>query len=50
MLKYSLVGYDSSDSSQRAFRFAMDLARCGGAGFAWFPYCKSRRAEPMPAA
>lgn len=30
MLKYSLVGYDSSDSSQRAFRFAMDLARCGG--------------------
>jgi nucleotide-binding universal stress UspA family protein len=31
MLKYSLVGYDSSDSSQRAFRFAMELARaCGG--------------------
>jgi nucleotide-binding universal stress UspA family protein len=30
MLKYSLVGYDSSESSQRAFRFAMDLARCGG--------------------
>jgi nucleotide-binding universal stress UspA family protein len=30
MLKYSLVGYDSSDSSQRAFRFAIDLARAGG--------------------
>ena len=30
MLKYSLVGYDSSDSSQRAFRFALDLARAGG--------------------
>jgi nucleotide-binding universal stress UspA family protein len=30
MLKYSLVGYDSSDSSQRAFRFAMELARTGG--------------------
>jgi nucleotide-binding universal stress UspA family protein len=30
MVKYSLVGYDSSDSSQRAFRFAMDLARCSG--------------------
>lgn len=29
MLKYSLVGYDSSDSSQRAFRFAMELARTG---------------------
>ena len=30
MVKYSLVGYDSSDSSQRAFRFAMELARAGG--------------------
>jgi nucleotide-binding universal stress UspA family protein len=30
MVKYSLVGYDSSDTSQRAFRFAMELARCGG--------------------
>lgn len=30
MLKYSLVGYDSSDTSQRAFRFAMDLARASG--------------------
>jgi nucleotide-binding universal stress UspA family protein len=30
MVKYSLVGYDSSDTSQRAFRFAMALARCGG--------------------
>jgi nucleotide-binding universal stress UspA family protein len=30
MVKYSLVGYDSSDTSQRAFRFAMDMARCGG--------------------
>jgi nucleotide-binding universal stress UspA family protein len=30
MIKYSLVGYDSSDTSQRAFRFAMELARCGG--------------------
>lgn len=31
MPKYSLVGYDSSDTSQRAFRFAMDLARaCKG--------------------
>ncbi|QAU24752.1 universal stress protein [Dyella sp. M7H15-1] len=30
MVKYSLVGYDSSDSSQRAFRFAMEMARCGG--------------------
>lgn len=29
MIKYSLVGYDGSDSSQRAFRFALDLARCG---------------------
>ena len=31
MPKYSLVGYDSSDTSQRAFRFAMNLARaCKG--------------------
>jgi nucleotide-binding universal stress UspA family protein len=31
MPKYSLVGYDSSDTSQRAFRFAMALARaCNG--------------------
>jgi nucleotide-binding universal stress UspA family protein len=31
MLKYSLVGYDGSPSSQQAFRFAVDLARaCGG--------------------
>ena len=30
MVKYSLVGYDGSDSSRRAFRFAVDLARCSG--------------------
>ncbi|HET6553463.1 MAG TPA: universal stress protein [Dyella sp.] len=31
MLTYSLVGYDGSDSSRRAVRFATDLARaCGG--------------------
>lgn len=31
MIKYSLVGFDGSESSRRAFRFAMDLARiCGG--------------------
>jgi nucleotide-binding universal stress UspA family protein len=30
MVKYSLVGYDSSDTSQRAFRFAIEMARCGG--------------------
>jgi nucleotide-binding universal stress UspA family protein len=31
MLAYSLVGYDGSASSQRAFRFAIGLARaCGG--------------------
>lgn len=29
MLRYSLVGYDSSDSSQRAFQLAMELARAG---------------------
>ena len=27
MFKYSLVGYDSSPSSQQAFRFAIELAR-----------------------
>jgi nucleotide-binding universal stress UspA family protein len=31
MPKYSLVGYDSSDTSRRAYRFAMNLARaCKG--------------------
>ena len=31
MLKYALVGYDGSPSSQRAFRLAVELARlCGG--------------------
>jgi nucleotide-binding universal stress UspA family protein len=31
MPRYSLVGYDGSASSQRAFHFAIDLARaCGG--------------------
>jgi nucleotide-binding universal stress UspA family protein len=31
MIKYSLVGFDGSESSKRAFSFAMDLARvCGG--------------------
>lgn len=31
MLKYSLVGYDGSATSQRAVRFAVDLAQaCGG--------------------
>jgi nucleotide-binding universal stress UspA family protein len=31
MLKYALVGYDGSPSSQRAFRVAVELARqCGG--------------------
>lgn len=31
MLKYSLVGYDGSDASRRAFEFAVALARtCGG--------------------
>lgn len=28
MVKYSLVGYDGSDASRRAFEFAIDLARC----------------------
>ncbi len=28
MVRYSLVGYDGSDASRRAFRFAIDLARC----------------------
>lgn len=30
MVRHSLVGYDGSESSQRAFRFALDLARCSG--------------------
>ena len=30
MVKYSLVGYDGSESSRRAFEFAVDLARCSG--------------------
>jgi nucleotide-binding universal stress UspA family protein len=29
MVKYSLVGYDGSDASRRAFEFAIDMARCG---------------------
>lgn len=29
MVKYSLVGYDGSEASRRAFEFAIDLARCG---------------------
>lgn len=28
MVSYSLVGYDGSDASRRAFQFAIDLARC----------------------
>lgn len=28
MVKHSLVGYDGSDASRRAFQFAIDLARC----------------------
>jgi len=28
MVKYSLVGYDGSDASRRAFQFAIELARC----------------------
>ena len=30
MVKYSLVGYDGSDSSRRAFQFAVELTRCSG--------------------
>ena len=30
MVKSSLVGYDGSDASRRAFQFAIDLARCSG--------------------
>ena len=30
MIKHSLVGYDGSDSSGRAFVFAIELARCCG--------------------
>jgi nucleotide-binding universal stress UspA family protein len=30
MVKYSLVGYDGSDASRRAFQFAIDLIRCSG--------------------
>ena len=30
MVKYSLVGYDGSEASRRAFQFAIDLARCNG--------------------
>lgn len=30
MVKYSLVGYDGSDASGRAFQFAIDMARCSG--------------------
>src|SRR3546814_3950956 len=30
MIKYSLVGYDGSDASRRAFQFAVELARCTG--------------------
>lgn len=29
MVKYALVGYDGSDSSRRAFRFAVEQARVG---------------------
>ncbi len=29
MVKYSLVGYDGSEASRRAFQFAIELARCG---------------------
>jgi len=29
MVKYSLVGYDGSDASRRAFEFAIELARAG---------------------
>lgn len=30
LARYCLVGYDGSDSSQRAFRFALDLTRARG--------------------
>lgn len=30
MVKYSLVGYDGSDASRRAFQFAIDMARGNG--------------------
>jgi nucleotide-binding universal stress UspA family protein len=30
MIKYSLVGFDGSESSKRAFEFAMNLARLSG--------------------
>nr|WP_238530913.1 universal stress protein [Rhodanobacter spathiphylli] len=30
MVRHSLVGYDGSDVSRRAFQFAIDLARCSG--------------------
>jgi nucleotide-binding universal stress UspA family protein len=30
MVKYTLVGYDGSDTSRRAFHFAVDLARVSG--------------------
>ena len=30
MVRHSLVGYDGSESARRAFRFALELARCGG--------------------
>lgn len=30
MVKYSLVGYDGSAASRRAFQFAVEMARCGG--------------------
>ena len=49
MVKYSLVGYDGSDASRRAFQFAIDLARCARAGFAWCRCCRSPKAAPTPA-
>ena len=30
MVKYTLVGYDGSDASRRAFQFAVDMARNSG--------------------
>lgn len=30
MIKYSLVGYDGSEASLRAFQLAVELAQCGG--------------------